>query len=103
MSTNENTPNTPTRRKLSVRQRKFIKAKRDGLSNARAKREAGYAPSTKTEDVVKSVKLQMGAALEQFGLTDGLLAQRMREGLDATTVLQATQWAKREVRIDFKE
>jgi len=41
--------------------------------------------------------------LEDAGVTNPLLARRVREGLEATVVQRATGYARREVFIDFSE
>jgi len=41
--------------------------------------------------------------LDRAGVTDELLAERIREGLDATVVMRDTKYAGREVLIDFSE
>ena len=41
--------------------------------------------------------------LEEAGVTDALLAKRVFQGVSATAVVRTTQYAKREVLVDFKE
>jgi hypothetical protein len=84
-------PKKPTPRKATSRQLKFIKMKIDGASDARAKREAGYSHSTKTKDILKNAGHRFGFLLDKAGLSAELLAQRVREGVDATATVTATR------------
>jgi hypothetical protein len=54
-------------------------------------------------DKKPAVRALFRELLEKTGATDELLAKRMFQGLNATVVLRETQYANREVLIDFKE
>lgn len=72
----------------SPRQRKYVKGVLAGKSGAQAAREAGYAEGTAHRATVQiegkpAVQALFRDLLERAGVTDELLAQRLREGLDA--------------------
>ena len=75
-------------RKLTHRQQKFVQGKLAGKSSRKAALEAGYSPSVadKANELINespTVKAALTDLLESAGVTDRLLAQRIREGLDA--------------------
>ncbi len=101
-------PGRRSARSPSVKQRKYVKARLEGKSKTAAAAEAGYAESVGKNagqklDSAIAVQQLFTALLETAGITDGLLAQRIREGLDANSVLRETMYADREVLIDFEE
>jgi hypothetical protein len=75
-------------RKINLRQRKFLKGKIEGKSSAQAARDAGYAESTamRADEQIASKPAVRGAfkkLMEAAGITDELLARRLKEGIDA--------------------
>jgi len=90
------TVSKPSRRKPTTRQRKLIKGMLDGKPVAQAAREAGYADSVIPTAIYKLIKrpaflAALGEAMDRAGITDEKLLERLREGLDATTVKIALQ------------
>jgi hypothetical protein len=77
-----------SKRKLTTRQEKYVSGKLAGKTSARAAREAGYAESVarKADAIIgasPAVQRKLRDLLEGVGVTQQLLARRMREGLDA--------------------
>jgi phage terminase small subunit len=75
-------------KKLTHLQRKAIVEKLKGKTDSRAARDAGYSPATAHRasiDVFGKpvVQAKFAEIMERAGITDELLAQRLREGLDA--------------------
>ena len=94
-------------RNLTIKQRKFLAATLEGKSSSQAARDAGYSESSSrhADRILErpTVKAAIEDILEAAGIGDELLAQRMRQGLDATVVHQATRYSRREVLVDFSE
>ena len=96
------------KKQLTIRQRRFIEGKLQGRSSAEAARAAGYSASVSRHAnriISESPHIQaaMSALLDAAGVSNELLAQRMREGLDATVVHHETANSFREVLVDFSE
>lgn len=74
-------PRTP----LSQKQRKLVKAMIEQPTLAKAALRAGYTPQHASQ-LMKQPKMltALQTAMERAGITDELLASRIREGLDAT-------------------
>jgi hypothetical protein len=97
--------------KLTVKQRVFVSEKLKGRSSAEAARKAGYSPSVQRRaDAIITNSPNVHAAIEallaQAGISDGLIAQRMFEGLNATVTKFATVEGRitdSQDCIDFKE
>lgn len=89
------TPKIPQKtraREANRRQRKYVAAVTNGKTKEAAKREAGYSEHTKGKEIESSpaVKGLFTQMLTEAGATDELLAQRLREGLDAMDTKFAT-------------
>jgi phage terminase small subunit len=101
-------PARPSAPSPHAKQRKYVAGLVAGKSKKQAALEAGYAPST-AENAKQKIDRRPGVQelfqdlLEDAGVTDKLLAQRIREGLNATIVSKETAHALREVLIDFAE
>jgi len=86
VTVSKHSPRQPT-----TRQRKLIKGMLDGKPVAQAAREAGYADSVIPTAIYKLIRRPaflgaLGEAMDGAGITDEKLLERLREGLDATTV-----------------
>lgn len=106
-STPQKTSVSP-RKTLTSKQRKFLSGKLEGQSSAQAARNAGYSESValKADAIIGSspaVEDAFRDLLQKAGVSDELLASRIREGLDATIVSKETQFANREELVDFGE
>jgi hypothetical protein len=91
-----------------LRNRKYVEGRVAGKSKLQAAKDAGFAESTARNAKQKiesnpDVQALFSQALENAGVTDALLAQRIREGLEANCVVRETQFANREVLVDFRE
>ncbi|MBW1975228.1 MAG: terminase small subunit [Deltaproteobacteria bacterium] len=81
----------PKTLKPTVRQRRFVKAIMEGCSQTDAAIRAGYKPSNATDTASKlirtneTVRAMLLSEFEKAGITDRLVAEKMREGLDAMT------------------
>jgi phage terminase small subunit len=74
--------------KASIRQRKYVKGVLSGKSGRQAAKDAGYSARTADRATVQieskpAVVQAFKAVLEKAGITDELLARRLREGVDA--------------------
>jgi hypothetical protein len=90
-NTSQNLPRRVQRRQLTRRQRKFVEGKLQGKSSAAAARAAGYAESVALKAnrlITRSPTVQaiFPDLLASCGASAELLAQRMREGLDAVAI-----------------
>ena len=79
------------KRKLTLKQRRFLKELPTAKSQTEAALKAGYSPSCAkevgSENLSKSnVKEALIDALEKHGLTENKIAQTLAEGLDSTTL-----------------
>ena len=72
---------------LTLRQRKFIKGIVSGNSPTEAMKNAGYSPKGKASDIMgrPAVAQFLQKHMERVGITDELLAQKLRDGLNAKT------------------
>ena len=88
----------PRRKAPSVKQARYVAGVLEGKSKARAAREAGYAASTAknakyTIERSQTVRDLLEDVLEKMGVSNELLARRIREGLDAMeTKFFVRQW-----------
>lgn len=92
----------------SVRQRLYVRGVIAGKTKKRAARDAGYAKSTASNvkgkiESKKAVQQLFSELLERAGVSDKLLAKRIKEGLSATVVSKSTANAFREVLVDYGE
>lgn len=84
---------------LEPKQREYLKGRMAGKSKRQAAREAGYSeamarkPGAKVE--TEPVKRAFAELLDEAGLTDELLAQRMKEGIDAEKANGGTDYRER--------
>jgi phage terminase small subunit len=75
------------RKRLSIRERKFIKALVEGKTPTQAMREAGYAESTalaKQSEKVGKLTGTIKELMDKKGLTDDYLLDVLMKGLQAT-------------------
>jgi hypothetical protein len=90
--------------RLTEKQARFVRAKVCGMSSAQAARHAGYAESIarKPAKITNSpaVRTALVELLEEAGVTDSMLAARIREGLDATDAKFVTTRAGKTQRMD---
>lgn len=94
-TSNGEKPKTKPKQKLTIKQKKWIKRTLETGSGATAAEEV-Y--DVKHRDSARSMASQnyrklkptMDAIMEKVGITDELLAQKAKEGLDATKVISAT-------------
>ena len=98
----------PARKKtLSLKQRKFIDGRLRGKSSSEAAREAGYSESVARHADRISESPNVRGAIEDIlqvsGFSDEQLGTRIAERLNATIVLRATRYGKREVVVNFTE
>jgi len=88
----------PTQKELTPKQRKYVKGVVEGKSKKQAALDAGYTESMaqKPKDKIETpaVKAAFTELLEQAGVTDELLAQRIFEGLNA---MESKFWQPRGV------
>ena len=96
------------KRAASTRARHYIAGLVAGKSKRQAAKAAGYSDTVASHpgrklDNQPAVQALFVELLEQAGVSDELLAQRIYEGLNATRVSRETMHAKREVRPDFEE
>jgi hypothetical protein len=92
----------------SHRAREYVKGVVAGKSKRQAATEAGYSATVASHpgrklDKQPGVQQLFLDILQHAGVTNELLARRIRDGLDATVVLRETLHARREVLIDFSE
>ena len=76
----------PSGKKLSVRERKVVKAKVKGKTNEAALLEAGYAATTarhKGSQKIKELQPAITALMDKMGLTDKYLLSTLKEELEA--------------------
>lgn len=68
---------------LTTKQLKYMAARLQGKTKEDAKREAGYSEnsSTKTIEETNGVQGTLKTALEKVGLTDQIIADKLRKGL----------------------
>lgn len=80
----------PSKQKLTVRERKFIKGLMEGKTPSQAMREAGYTESTaRVKSSAKVAELQptIQALMEKRGLTDNRFLEVLERGLESTKVI----------------
>ena len=77
-------------KKLSIREKRLIKAKIEGKSNKQAMLEAGYAESTamhKASAKIAELAPTIQDLMDQHGLTDDRLIEVLEDGLNAKKVI----------------
>jgi|WetSurMetagenome_2_1015567.scaffolds.fasta_scaffold957761_1 hypothetical protein len=89
----------PAKKKLSIRERKFIKGLIEGKSPSKAMVDAGYTQYTawaKAKEKVKEVQVSetIQALMEKRGISDDRLTEVLEKGLEATKVISALIIAK---------
>lgn len=92
----------------TVKQQRYIAGVIAGKTKRRAATEAGYSPAVASNvkhavEGSPAVARMFREAMRAAGITPELRAKRMREGMDATTVLRRTFHANREVLVDYSE
>jgi hypothetical protein len=88
-------PSSEKARSLSVRERKPVRGVASGLPVNRAARLAGYTPATaqsRAYDVMRKPAVQsaLRRAMEAVGISDELIATRLKEALNATKTVRVT-------------
>ena len=86
---------------ITPQKRKYIKERLSGKSKRQAALDAGYTAYTAHNAYTietPAVKAMLQAAMRRAGITDDLLAKRMRDGLDATEPRSVRNGKKIEVR-----
>jgi hypothetical protein len=72
--------------KLTPRHRRFIKNQMLGMSQQAAAAKAGYAPAYASQLMRQPlIRSELASQMEQAGITETLLAKKLREGLNAKT------------------
>lgn len=98
-------PQPSRAREVTALQLRYVKGLVSGQTKEKAKREAGYSKNTKAKTIESrpAVKELFTAVMHKAGISDELLARRIREGLDATVVARETKYSRREVLVDYSE
>jgi phage terminase small subunit len=89
-------PKKKKERALTMKERRFIKALPESPSISAAMRTAGYAKSTVDQQPTNvlgkpRVLSAIQKAMEKAGISDMSLAEKIREGMNATKVIVATE------------
>jgi len=90
------------------RQRQYVAGRLAGKSKKQAALDAGYGATTARhpKDKIERKPAVQGLfqeLLEEAGVTNAVLARRLRDGLDASVVHHETKYSQREVHVDFSE
>lgn len=94
--------------RISEKQKRFVREKLKGKSSRRAALDAGYSINT-AKDANAEIRDKPGTQaymkqlMEKAGITDEVIAKKLQEGTDATTLLgkDAIEYTDYRTRLDY--